>query len=318
MRIAITGSTGLIGAALVDALVGAGHDVVRLRRSRDAVRGAPDSAYWDPARGEIDAAGLEGAEAVIHLAGEPIAGLWTRDKKWRIRESRVRGTDLLSRTLARLDRPPRVLLSASGVNYYGDRDPDEPLEEVSPPGTGFMADVAQDWEAATAPAAEAGIRVVRMRTGVVLSARGGMLGALLPLFRLGLGGRVGSGRQVVSWIALDDVVGAALHVLGAGPTAAGSTGAELSGPVNFVSPGPVTNAEFVDTLGRVLGRPTFLALPAPLARLAPGDVAEELLLASQRAVPRKLLDGGYRFAHPGLEGALRSALGADGASPDSW
>lgn len=298
MKIAITGSTGLIGSALVEALAGAGHAITRVTRRRGAA-GEGAAVVWQPERGEIDAAGLEGHDAVIHLAGEPVVGWWTARKKARIRASRVRGTRLLSETLARLTRPPRVLVSASATGFYGNRPPEEPLDESSAPGIGFLAGVALEWERATAEAEAAGIRVVHARFGLVLSPKGGALAAMLPVFRLGLGGRLGSGRQVWSWITLDDVVAAVAHVLAA---------ERVAGPVNFVSPNPVTNAEFTRVLARVLGRPAIFAVPAPAARLLLGEMADEMLLAGARVVPRKLLDSGYRFLHPELEAALRSIL----------
>lgn len=304
MRIAITGATGLIGSALAADLAGDGHAITVVSRRADVARRVPGAkpnavVLWDPAAGAIDAAALEAHDVVIHLAGEPISGVWTTGKKRRIRESRVRGTHLLARTLAALDRPPRALLSASGVNYYGDRDPAEVLDESSPPGDGFLADIARAWEAATEPAAAAGIRTVCMRLGAVLTAAGGMLAALLPLFRLGLGGKLGSGAQVVSWIALEDVVGAVRHVI---------NDDALSGALNFVAPHAVTNAEFTRTLGRVLGRPTPFTVPAFAIRLLPGGMGEELLLGGARIAPRRLLESGFRFRYPTLESALRAAL----------
>lgn len=299
MRIAITGSTGLIGTALVRHLRGQGHEITRVVRSRS---GTPrDAVQWDPASGEIDAAGLEGHDVVIHLAGESIAsGRWTRARKARIRESRLRGTGLLSEALARLERRPRVLLSASAIGIYGSRRPDEPLDEDSPPGTGWLAELAVAWEAAAGPAADAGIRVVHMRFGVVLDPAGGMLQRLLPVFRLGLGGRLGNGRQVLSWIALDEIPRAALHLIGT---------ESLAGPVNFVTPNPVDNAEFTRQLARVLGRPAFFHVPAAALRLAFGEMAEETILSSARVVPRRLLESGYEFAWPELDHALMHQLG---------
>lgn len=299
MRVAITGSSGLIGSALVERLRANGHEVTRLVRSRDRA-GGPGAAYWDPARGEVDAAGLEGHDVVIHLAGESLVGLWTARKKARIQDSRVRGTRLLAEALAALSRPPAVLLSASAIGFYGARPPDVGLDEDAPPGTGFLADTARAWEAAADPARAAGIRVVHPRFGLVLSPRGGALAAMLPLFRLGLGGRLGSGAQVWSWITLDDVVEAALHALRT---------ESLAGPVNFVAPEPVSNAEFTRVLGRVLRRPALLVVPAFAARLAAGEMAEEMLLSGARVVPRRLLETGYRFRFPALEPALRHLLG---------
>ncbi|OGL10944.1 MAG: TIGR01777 family protein [Candidatus Rokubacteria bacterium RIFCSPLOWO2_02_FULL_72_37] len=297
MIVAVTGASGLVGSALRRALAAQGHDVLPL------VRGAAPApgervVRWDPAAGTLAAADLEGVDAVVHLAGERIAGRWTAAKKARIRDSRVRSTALLAGTLARLARPPRVLVSASAVGWYGDRG-DEILTEGSPPGTGFLAEVCREWEAATGPAALVGIRVAHLRIGMVLSRRGGGLAALLPAFRLGLGGAVGRGVQWMSWIALDDLVGALVHALGADT---------LAGPVNAVAPHPVTNREFTRTLGRVLRRPAFLPFPALAARLLLGEMANALLLASVRALPLRLTASGYAFEHPQLDGALRAEL----------
>jgi len=297
MKILITGSSGLIGSAAVKSFTAAGHQITRLVRQQPPDEGA---ISWDPAAGRLDPAPCEGFDAVVHLAGENIAGgRWTAERMARIRLSRVQGTRLLSETLARLSRPPRVLASASAIGYYGDRA-GEPLDETSPPGGGFLADVCRQWEAATQPAADAGIRVARIRTGLVLAAGGGVLAMMLKPFRLGLGGRLGSGRQYMSWITLDDVVGAIAHVLAT---------ETLRGPVNLVAPQPVTNAEFTRTLGRVLRRPTLLPLPAFLLRAALGKMADELLLCGARLVPRRLLDSGYQFNDLELEPALRRLLG---------
>jgi uncharacterized protein (TIGR01777 family) len=292
----ISGATGLIGSALVNALTAAGYTVRRLVRSERQRR--PADVLWDPAGGRLDGKAMEGLDAVIHLAGEPIAQRWTAPAKRRIRESRVRGTELLSTTIASLTRPPRVMLSGSAMGIYGDRG-DEILDEMSPLGTGFLADVAREWEAATFPAARAGIRVVHLRTGLVLSPRGGALAKLLLPFRLGLGGRVGSGRQWVSWITLDDTVGAIRHAMSTEP---------LFGPVNLAAPNAVTNAELTATLAKVLRRPAVFPVPAPVMRLAFGEMGAATLLASQRMRPRRLAESGYVFRHPLLEGALRHEL----------
>jgi uncharacterized protein (TIGR01777 family) len=297
-RIVISGASGLIGAALATRLAAAGHPVGRMVRGRAGVR--PGDVAWDPAAGRIDAAALEGAEAVVHLAGESIAfGRWTAAKKRAIRDSRVAGTRLLAEALAGLARPPRVLVSASAVGYYGDRGA-EPLTEASPRGQGFLAEVAEAWEAAAEPARRAGLRVVHPRIGMVLAATGGALPRMLTPFRLGLGGVIGDGRQQVSWIALDDLVGALRHLL---------VTESLTGPVNAVAPGPVDNRELTRTLARVLGRPALLPLPAALVRLAFGEMGPALLLASARVLPVRLEATGFRFRYPALEAALRGVLG---------
>jgi uncharacterized protein len=294
--VAVTGAGGLVGSALVSSLRASGHRVIPLVRR--APRAGEDALGWDPSSGSITPA-APALDAVIHLAGESIMGLrWTAAKKQHIRESRTTATRLLVQTLVRLPKPPAVLISASAIGYYGTRG-DEVLTEDSRPGTGFLADVAREWEAATAAAIAHGVRVVNPRIGVVLSTRGGALAKMLTPFRLGVGGVVGGGTQWMSWIALEDVVGAIQHAL--------ATEA-LRGPVNAVAPGPVTNADFTRTLGRVLGRPALVPLPAFAARLAMGEMADALLLASQRVVPARLQASGYAFRHPSLEDALRSEL----------
>jgi len=298
MKVLVSGSSGLVGSALVPVLTGGGHQVVRLVRSEPGP-GASE-VRWDPETGSIDSAGLKGVDAAVHLAGESIAaGRWTASRKARILESRVKGTQLLAESLAGLEAPPKVLVSASAVGYYGDRG-EEALTEDSGSGSAFfLANVCRQWEAATEPAAGAGIRVVNLRFGVILASAGGALPRLLTPFRLGVGGRLGSGDQFMSWIALDDVVGAILHAL---------TAETLQGPVNAVGPQAVTNREFTKTLGRILGRPTVFPMPGCAARLAFGEMADELLLASQRVEPAKLLASGYRFRFPDLESALRHLL----------
>jgi len=258
-----------------------------------------DAAFWDPDAGVIDAAAIEGVDAVVHLAGAGIERRWSARGKQLVLDSRVRGTRLLAETLARSARPPGVLVSASAVGWYGDRG-DDVLTEADGPGSGFLAEVCRAWEGAAQPAVDAGIRVVNMRTGVVLHPSGGMLRRLLLPFRLGLGGRMGSGGQYVSWITLDDHVGAIRHALRT---------PELRGPVNFVGPHPVTNRDLTRELGRALRRPTMLPVPVPLVRLAYGrQLVDELMLASQRALPARLEASGYRFDHPDLPGALASVL----------
>jgi uncharacterized protein (TIGR01777 family) len=294
---AITGATGLIGSALVEHLRSRGHTVRRLVRTRRGLQA--EDVLWDPAHGEIDAGALAGVDAIVHLAGEPIAHRWTLERKRRIRESRVGTTALLARAVARLERKPRVFLGGSAVGYYGDRG-DEILDESSAPGSDFLAGVSADWEAATAPIANAGVRVVRLRSGVVLSRRGGALSKLLPIFRLGAGGPIGDGRQWMSWIALDDHVSAMEHALFTD---------RVRGPVNLVAPNPVTNAEFATTLGRVLARPSFLRVPSFVLTLLYGEMARATILAGQRVLPHALAASGFEFEHPTLEGALRGAVG---------
>ena len=297
MKILVTGASGLVGSALVPLLVADGHEVARLGRTAPG----PADLRWDPDAGTLDAATLEGFDGVIHLAGENIAaGRWNAARKRRIKESRVQGTLLLARTLAGLKRPPRVLVSASAVGFYGDRG-DEELNEQSPAGSGFLTEVCREWEAATEAAAGEGIRVVHARLGVVLSRDGGALAKMLTPFKLGAGGIVGSGRQYMSWITLEDTVAALAHLL-VTETAAG--------PVNVVAPAPVTNREFTKTLGRVLRRPTLFPLPAFVARLVFGEMADALLLGSNRVKPASLLDSGYVFRHGSLEEGLRAVLGA--------
>jgi uncharacterized protein len=297
VKILVTGSSGLIGSALIPYLSARDHAVVRLVRSQTQQGG--DAIRWDPVAGTLDQAAIEGLDAVVHLAGEDISsGTWTAAKKARIRQSRVEGTRLLAQALGSLDRPPRVLACASAIGYYGDRG-DEILTEESEPGTGFLASVCRDWEGAAMPAAEAGIRVVHLRIGVVLSAEGGALARMLGPFRMGMGGPLGSGRQYVSWVAVDDALEAIGHVLSA---------QTLRGAVNVASPRPVTQSEFARTLGRVLGRPTVLGMPAFAVRLMFGEMANELLLSSQRLDPARLLSSGFEFRFPELEAALRHLL----------
>ena len=295
MNVLISGATGLIGSALVPELESKGHAVTRLSRSG----GGASTIRWDPAAGTIDG-DLEGTEAVVHLAGESIAqGRWNAEKKRRILDSRVQGTRLLSERISALSSPPKVMVSASAVGYYGDRG-DQVLTEEGASGADFLAKVCREWEAAAEPARRAGIRVVHPRLGIVLSPEGGALGTTLPIFKLGGGGKIGSGRQWWSWVALDDVVGSIVHAL---------TNEEVEGPVNVGSPNPMTNAEYTKVLGKVLGRPTVLPLPAPAARVMLGEVADALLLASQRMEPARLKATGYDFRYPQLEGALRHLLG---------
>lgn len=288
MKVVVSGASGLIGSALRPHLVAAGHQVLPLRRPAD----------WDPERGFIDPRALEGADVVVNLAGENVFGRWTAEKKRRIRHSRVEGTRIISDAIAALERRPAVLLAASAVGYYGDRG-DEVLTEQSAPGDDFLAAVARDWEAATGSAGRAGVRVVNLRFGIVLSPKGGALGRLLPPFRLGLGGPVGSGRQYFSWIAMPDLLAAFLHLLAA---------AEITGPINVTAPNPVTNREFVKALGRVLGRPAVVPVPAFALRLAFGAEGAEMLRSGQRVVPDRLGRSGFQFRHSEIEAALRALL----------
>ncbi|MCS7160173.1 MAG: TIGR01777 family oxidoreductase [Gemmatales bacterium] len=295
-RVLVSGSSGLIGSALVPSLQAAGHEVARLVRRPTQ---APNEIFWNPETGELDRAALEGFDAVIHLSGFGIAERrWNDEVKALIRNSRVQSTKLLAEALTSLSVKPRVLASASAVGYYGDRGMEE-LSEESPPGKDFLAQVCQEWESAALSAASAGIRVVCCRLGVVLSERGGALAKVRLPFLLCLGGRIGSGQQYWSWIHHQDAVRAFLFVLDQ---------EALAGPVNFTSPEPVTNAEFTRTLGRVLRRPTIFPMPRFAARLVFGEMADALFLSSARVRPKKLLDAGFNFDYPNLEAALRHLL----------
>lgn len=296
MDIAVTGASGLIGTALVRELRTQGHGVRRLVRRAPA---AADEVRWDPAAGTIDAVALSGIDGAVHLAGEGIAEhRWSDAQKARILDSRVQGTRLLAETMANLEPRPSVLLSGSAVGWYGDRG-DEVLTESSTAGDGFLADVCRQWEAAAEPAAQAGIRVVPLRTGIVLAADGGAMAKMLPLFKLGVGGRIGKGRQWWPWIAIDDAVGAMVHLLTA----------DVSGPVNLTAPEPATNATFTRALGRALGRPTLLPIPllGPAVLLG-RELATALLGDSLRVIPDRLIESGFSFQHPDLDEALTSML----------
>jgi hypothetical protein len=296
--VVIAGSSGLIGGALIRALESQGTRVVRLLRPDSPPAG--DSARWDPAAGTIDAQVLEGTGAVVNLAGVGIGDRrWTPAHKAAVLDSRVRSTTLLAETMAGLDRPPPVLVSGSASGFYGDRG-EETLDEDSGPGAGFLADVCRSWEAATGPAAAAGIRVVHIRSGIVLSPDGGALGKLLIPFKMGVGGRIGPGTQWWSWISIHDEVAAILHII---------RSSELSGAVNLTAPNPVRNEEFAAALARVLSRPALLPVPRFLLRAALGDFADEGLLGSQRILPRRLEETGFEFAWPELEPALRELVG---------
>lgn len=296
VRVAVSGSHGLIGSALVARLLADGHDVVRLVRGEPG----PGEIGWDPRAGRLDRRALTGVDAVVNLAGAGIGDRrWTDEYRRTVLESRTHGTTLLAEAIAELDDGPRVLLSGSAVGIYGDRG-DEELDEHAAPGSGFLAEVARAWEAATAPAERAGARVVHLRTGIVVAAHGGAFAKLLPIFRLGLGGRFGSGRQWMSWISLDDEVRAIVHLLTS----------DLAGPVNLTAPNPVRNAALAATLGRVLRRPAVLPVPAFGPQLLLGrERAAALLLEGQRVLPTRLLADGFEFAHPDLETALRAVLG---------
>jgi len=298
MKILVTGATGMVGTALIPLLKSEGHKVSRLVRS-SRMNG---EILWNPETGAIDRDALEGFDAVVHLAGESIAsGRWTAARKQRILKSRVDGTRLLCETLAALKQPPRVLVSASAIGFYGNRG-QESLTEVSAAGSGFLPDVCLQWESATEAARNKGIRVVCLRIGIVLSTKGGALAAMMPPFRMGAGGRMGSGNQYMSWISLHDLCRAISH----------SIGSELlSGAVNGVSPAPATNAEFTRALAKALKRPAIFPLPAFAARIVLGEMADELLLASTRVLPQKLMLSGFRFEDENLGGTLRKIVSSN-------
>jgi uncharacterized protein len=292
MKIAIAGAGGLVGSALIPSLTGDGATIVRL------VRSAPKSGEieWHPNQDQAPVQSLEGFDVIVNLAGENIAGgRWTDEQKRKIRDSRVSGTHLLSEAIARMSIKPSAFICASATGIYGDRD-DETLDEQSESGGGFLAGVCREWEKACEPAIKAGVRVVNLRLGPVLARDGGMLAKLLTPFKMGMGGKVGSGKQFISWVALDDVVGAIKLAI---------NDQTIRGPLNIVSPNPVTNEEFTRTLGHVLNRPTALAMPAFAARLAFGEMADEMLLASQKVLPKKLMSVGFEFKYPELEAAMR-------------
>ncbi|GHH34373.1 TIGR01777 family oxidoreductase [Streptomyces candidus] len=298
MRIAVTGSTGLIGTALVRSLRADGHEVVRLVRRPSR---SPDEVCWDPKRSHVDAGGLAGCEAVVHLAGAGIGDhRWTDAYKRELRESRLLGTAAIAEAVASLDVPPRVLVSGSALGFYGETG-DRRVDEDAPPGHGFLPQLCVEWEEAAAPAEEAGIRTVFARTGLVVARGGGAWGRLFPLFRAGLGGRLGDGRQYWSFIALHDEVAALRHLIDT---------ESLSGPVNLTAPEPVTNREVTAAMGRVLRRPTVFAVPGPALRIALGELAGDVL-GSQRVVPARLLESGFSFAFPTVDDAIRAALRTD-------
>jgi hypothetical protein len=297
MRILVSGASGLIGSALIPYLTSCGHRVGRLVRT--SAKAGSGEIPWNPSAGILDASSVEGFDAIVHLAGENIAGgRWTATRKQQILESRSKGTRLLAETLSRLAQPPKVLVSASAIGFYGERG-EEILREDNKPGKGFLPEVCVAWEEATRAASEKGIRVATPRIGIVLSAAGGALARMLFPFRIGVGGKIGNGHQFMSWITLDDLVGVIYHAIQTD---------SLAGPVNAVAPRPVTNLEFTKTLGRVLSRPAVFPLPSFAARLLLGEMADELLLASTRVEPAKLLATGYQFKHSELEAALRHVL----------
>lgn len=292
MRIGVTGASGFLGQRLVPALRAAGHEVVRIGR------GADSEVRWNPSADLIDAAGCAGIDAFVHLAGANVGERWTPAHRREIRDSRVRGTALIARTAAALTPRPRVLVCASAVGIYGDAG-DAVVDEASPSGSDFLADVGRAWEAAADPARQAGIRTVHLRFGVVLSRRGGALARMLPIFRAGGGGRLASGRQWMSWISMEDAVGAVQYAI---------ERATLVGAVNAVAPTPVTNAKFTEALARVLHRPALFPVPAFVLKLMFGEMAQGTLLASQRVIPRQLTAAGYAFRYATLEPALRAAV----------
>ncbi|MGW7195045.1 TIGR01777 family oxidoreductase [Streptomyces chryseus] len=295
MRIAVTGSTGLIGTALVRSLRADGHEVRRRVRRAATSR---EEVTWDPRRQYVDADGLAGCEAVVHLAGAGVGDhRWTASYKREIRESRVLGTAAIAEAVACLDTPPRVLVCGSAIGFYGDTG-DRAVDEDAPPGEGFLPSVCVDWEEAAAPAREAGVRTVFARTGLVVAREGGAWGRLFPLFKAGLGGRLGSGRQYQSYIAMHDQVAALRHLIDT---------ESLEGPVNLTAPRPVTNREITEAMGRVLKRPTLFTVPAPALRLALGEFSSDVLV-SQRVLPRQLEESGFSFAFPEIEDTLRAAL----------
>lgn len=295
--IVVSGASGLVGTAVCERLASRGDNLKRLVRR--PVQNPDREVFWQPAAGQIDAAGLAGADAVVHLAGENIAGgRWTRAFKQRVMESRVKSTSLLAETIATMTDKPRVLVSASAIGFYGDR-PGETVDEQSPPGEGFLADTTIAWEQANRAAWEAGVRVAPLRIGIVLSPDGGALAKLLPLFRLCLGGRLGDGKQVMSWIALPDLVRAIEFAL---------DNEALHGAVNATAPGAVSNAEFTHTLAKVLSRCACLPAPSFALRMMAGQMADEMLLAGARVAPRRLVDAGFTFETPQLEPALRLVL----------
>ena len=295
MKVAITGSSGLIGSALITALEARGDEVVRVVRSN----AGPTDCAWDIYAGTIDADALAGVDAVVHLAGEGIGEKkWSDDQKKKVLESRTMGTALIAETIASLDPKPLVFVSGSAIGFYGNRG-DTKVTERDERGSGFLSDVTTAWEQAAQPAIDAGIRTAMIRTGVVLSTAGGALKEQLPFFKMGIGGKIGNGKQYWSWISITDQINAMLHILDN----------DISGPVNLTAPNPSTNAEFTKALGKALGRPTFLPTPKPAVQLRLGkEAAEEMLYFSTRVIPEVLLDSGFSFAHPTIDDAFAAVL----------
>src|SRR5256714_3634034 len=295
MKIAIAGASGLVGSALIPILQSHGNQITRLVRSSPK----PGEIEWHPNQAKVSPESLEGFQTIINLAGENIAGgRWTDDQKRKIRDSRMNGTHLLSEAIAKMKSKPRAFICASATGIYGDRD-DETLDEQSESGGGFLAGVCREWENATEPASKAGVRVVNLRFGPILSRAGGMMEKMLTPFKMGLGGKIGSGKQFISWVAIDDAINAMLLAL---------KDNSIRGPLNVVSPNPITNEEFTRRLGEALSRPTVMAMPAFAARLAFGEMADEMLLTSQRVMPKRLIAAGFQFQYPKLEAALRSYI----------
>jgi uncharacterized protein len=297
MKVAITGASGLIGSALCTYITQKGHDVLRIVRKKTS---DAQEIFWDTENKKLEVDKLEGVDAIVHMAGESIASSrWSEAQKAKIRNSRIEGTKQLADAISKLAKPPKVVVSGSAIGFYGNRG-NEDLTEQSQPGTGFLADVCRDWEQAISSIRSKGVRVVNLRTGVILSTKSGALSKMLPIFNLGGGGNIGSGRQYMSWISLDDEVMAIWHIINTD---------SIVGPVNCVAPNPVTNQEFTQILGKVIHRPTILPLPEFAAKIIMGEMADELLLASQRCLPKSLLNNGYTFQYPNLEQALRHELG---------
>lgn len=296
-RILISGASGFIGGALIPSLESSGAEITRLSRSKSSPNATTKTIPWDPKK-PIAPESVSGFDAVIHLAGESIVGRWTASKKEKIRDSRIIGTRNLTQAIAQAKDKPKVFVCSSAIGYYGDRG-DELLNESSNPGTGFLPDVCREWEKATQPAADAGIRTVQIRTGIVLSSKSGALAKMLTPFKMGLGGRIGSGRQWMSWIDIEDMIGAILHVLNS---------ETLRGPVNMVAPKPVTNSEFTKTLANVLSRPAIFPMPAFAVKLAFGEMGETVLLGSQRVEPAQLIHDGYQFRFTDLRASLENLL----------